>query len=554
MKTTIPNKNFNLNYLLYLISFLILFSCDNLPECESEIFVIDTNDVTLDHPDFSDVIESYNATYNGQSNTINNDIQTNIYVDLSDGITKYAIADRNNRELLQQFFFSVESENDLNYFELSNDSIIQYDGSQALSYFMGAGHRDSSGNLKQGAPIDDAINVIAGKNDLGIIITDGELYDSAAGQVSENPWASDAIKNWFSKNGSLDIIHTNFQEKNGGETFNKHMYLMIFIPENYEGSFVNSFKKDMDSSGVIYKSNNYSTSVSGLYSRDSYPDSQTPGTLQLNTYGEVQGYFSENNFEYIDMTNVAEFTTDNSGIVYYLRDVGDVNGNPFNYPLVEKLFIDLESISNYSVNNVTIAVSNVTEDFSLFKRNYYAKINKPKISIGDDGKDELDENNYLIFDECFNADIDGNQPYDTFEKILEDTKDNFSKMLDPDYRFDSPKIDNKLNDFIFIDNEAGMNNLRNGQKFETVLKFDQKFNEDTKGLYEEKNNIIKVDVIVDKKDFELKPINRSSLTWDKIDRSGIDQTLYISLRNVLNNNKPNSILYTYYIEFGPFNN
>ena len=554
MKTTIPNKNFNLNYLLYLISFLILFSCPGLPECESEIFVIDTNDVTLDHPDFSDVIESYNATYNGQSNTINNNIQTNIYVDLSDGITKYAIADRNNRELLQQFFFSVESENDLNYFELSNNSIIQYDGSQALSYFMGAGHRDSSGNLKQGAPIDDAINVIAGKNDLGIIITDGELYDSAAGQVSENPWASDAIKNWFSKNGSLDIIHTNFQEKNGGETFNKHMYLMIFIPDSYEGSFVNSFKKDMDSSGVIYKSNNYSTSVSGLYSRDSYPDSQTPGTLQLNTYGEVQGYFSENNFEYIDMTNVAEFTTDDSGIVYYLRDVGDDNGKPFNYPLVEKLFIDLESISNYSVNNVTIEVSNVTEDFSLFKRNYYAKINKPKISIGDDGKDELDENNYLIFDECFNADIDGNQPYDTFEKILEDTKDDFSKMLDPDYRFDSPKIDNKLDDFIFIDNEAGMNNLRNGQKFETVLKFDQKFNEDTRGFYEEKNNIIKVDVIVDKKDFELKPINRSSLTWDKIDRSGIDQTLYISLRNVLNNNKPNSILYTYYIELGPFNN
>ena len=116
MKTTITNKNFNLNYLYYLLSFLILTSCPDGTECESEIFIIDTNDVTLDHPDFSDVIESYNATYSGQSNTTNNDIQTNIYVDLSDGITKYAIADRNNKELLQQFFFSVESENDLNYF------------------------------------------------------------------------------------------------------------------------------------------------------------------------------------------------------------------------------------------------------------------------------------------------------------------------------------------------------------------------------------------------------------------------------------------------------
>jgi hypothetical protein len=53
-----------------------------------------------------------------------------------------------------------------------------------------------------------------------------------------------------------------------------------------------------------------------------------------------------------------------------------------------------------------------------------------------------------------------------------------------------------LNDFIFIDNDAGMNNQANKQKFETVLKSDLKFDEDTKGFYAEKNNIIKVDVIV----------------------------------------------------------
>ena len=125
---------------------------------------------------------------------------------------------------------------------------------------------------------------------------------------------------------------------------------------------------------------------------------------------------------------------------------------------------------------------------------------------------------------------------------LENTKDNYSEMLNPDYAFTSPKADSKLNDFIFIDNEAGMNNQANDQKFETVLKFDEKFDEDTKGFYSDKNNIVKVDIIVEQGDFELKTINRQSLTWDKIDRSGVDQTLFISLRNVLNNNKPNSIL------------
>ena len=473
---------------------------------------------------------------------------------MSDGITKYALSDKNNISLLEQFFFGVQNEDNLSYYELSSDSVIKYNDTQALSYFMNDGHKDANGKLKQGAPIDKAFNIIAGDDDLGIVITDGELYDSKSKQVSMNPWASDALKKWFSKNGSLEIIYTDFSESNSGQTFNKHMYLMVFIPDNYSGNFISSLKADLTSSGVQFKSDTYSTNVSGLYDRDSYPDAQTPGTLQLNTYGDTDGYFSENNFEYINLTNIAEFNTFNDGIVYYLRDVGDQNGNPFNYPIVEKLFIDLEAINNYNVEEVKINISNVTEDFNRFKRNYYALKNKPKISKDETGKDMLTDDNYLIFDECSLVDIDNDSPYDTFEKVIEDTKDDYLNILKSAYNFELPKADNKLNDFIFIDNDAGMNNQANNQKFETVLKFDPKFDEDTKGFYAEKNNIIKVDVVVEQEDFILNPINRQSLTWDKIDRSGLDQTLFISLRNVLNNNKPNSILYTYYIELGPFNN
>jgi hypothetical protein len=42
-----------------------------------------------------------------------------------------------------------------------------------------------------------------------------------------------------------------------------------------------------------------------------------------------------------------------------------------------------------------------------------------------------------------------------------------------------------------------MNNQANDQKFETVLKFDEKFDADTKGFYSDKNNIVKVDIIVE---------------------------------------------------------
>jgi hypothetical protein len=557
MKTdNLRPKSFQVNPLKFLFVFLLsinFIGCRTKSECANETAIV-TGDVDINNQDFSDIIEGYNAEYGSASKASNNEIKTNVFVDLSDGITKFALADQNNKNLLEQFFFAVQNEDKLTYYELSNDSLIKYIGTQALSYFTYTGHKDPNGKLKQGAPIDRAFNVIASEDDLGIVITDGELYDSGAKQVSMNPWASDALKQWFGKNGSLEIIYTDFSELNSGQNFNKHMYLMVFIPNNYSGNFIASLKQDLSSSGIQYNSDTYSTNVSDLYDRDLYPNKQTPGTLQLNTYGETEGYFSDNNFEYINLTNVADFNTTDEGIVYYLRDVGDQDGKPFNYPIVEKLFIDLEAINNYDVKEVKINVSNVTEDFNRFKRNFYALKNKPIISKDDSGKDMLTEDNHLIFDECSLVDIDGDYPYDTFEKVLEDTKDDYSKMLNAEYVFTSPKADNKLNDFIFIDNEAGMNNQANNQKFETVLKFNEKFDEDTKGFYSDKNNIIKIDVLVEQEDFKLKPINRQSLTWDKIDRSGKDQTLYVSLRNVLNNNKPNSILYTYYLELGPFEN
>ena len=555
MKTNITKLKSLTRLLLTPLCFFLLsinfIGCGGVPECDNETAII-TGDVDINNQDFSDIIEGYNAKYNSALKASNNEIKTNVFVDLSDGITKFALANQNNKNLLEQFFFAVQNEDNLAYYELSNDSVIKYSDTQALSYFTNTGHKDANGKLKQGAPIDKAFNVIAGENDLGIVITDGELYDSQAKQVSMNPWASDALKQWFGKNGSLEIIYTDFSESNSGQNFNKHMYLMVFIPNNYSGDFIASLKQDLTSSGVQYKSDTYNTNVSGLYNRDLYPDAQTPGTLQLNTYGDTEGYFSDNNFEYINLTNIAEFNTSDEGIVYYLRDVGGPNGKPFNFPIVEKLFIDLEAITNYNVGEVKINVNNVTEDFSRFKRNYYALKNKPRISKDDTGKNSVDVDNYLIFDECSLVDIDGDYPYDTFEKVLEDTKEDYSKMLNAEYAFTSPKADSKLNDFIFIDNEAGMNSLANAQGFETVLKFDEKFDADTNGFYSDKNNIIKIDVTVEQEDFNLKTINRQSLTWDKIDRSGVDQTLFVSLRNVLNNNKPNSILYTYYIELGAF--
>lgn len=516
---------------------------------------IDTTAVTPGSSDFEDIIEKFNSSFLETKSESEYAENTNVYVDLSDGITKYALGDSNNKKLLEQFFFTVQNEENLSYFELSDDQVIPYEGTQALSYFISKGHYDENGKLKMGAPIDQAFNQIASKNELGIVVTDGELYDTVAQEVSMNPWASDAFKSWFSTGGKLNIIYTDFSERNGGKTYNKHMYVIIFIPKEYDGNLIKSLNSDFDSNGINFKSMEFNTDVSNLYNRD-YPDAQTPGTLTFNAeFSNAAGYFSETNFEYINLSEESDFNTYEDGVVYYLRDLGDENGNKRNRPLVEKLFLDLESIENYSVDNVKINISNVSDDFIRFKRNYYAKLNQPEILLAESGKDSLSEENFLVFDDCFTL-IDGIEPYDIYDKVKSDTSDEFIKMLNSEFTYNESDLNSKdIKDFLFLDQEAGSNNEKNLQNFEVVLKFDQKFNEDNLGFSSDQNNIIKVDVLVEKDDFTLKnnTVDRRALTWDKIDDSGVDQTLYTSLLNVLKNNKPNSTIYTYYIEFGPFN-
>jgi len=516
---------------------------------------IDTTATTPGTSDFKDIIEKFNSSFLESKSESEYKNNTNVYVDLSDGITKYALGDSNNKKLLEQFFFTVQNEENLNYFELSDDQVIPYEGSQALSYFISKGHYDDNGRLKMGAPIDQAFNQIAAKNELGIVITDGELYDTVAQEVSMNPWASDAFKSWFSTGGKLNIIYTDFSERNGGKTYKKHMYVIIFIPKDYDGNLIKGLNTDFDDNGVNFKSMEFNTDVSNLYNRD-YPDAQTPGTLTFNEeFSNAAGYFSESNFEYINLSEESDFNTYDDGVVYYLRDLPDQNGNKKNRPLVEKLFLDLESIENYSVDNVKINISNVSDDFIRFKRNYYAKLNQPEILLAESGKDSLSEENFLVFDDCFTL-IDGIEPYDIYDKVKSDTSDEFIKMLNSEFTYNESDLNSKdIKDFLFLDQEAGTNNEKNLQNFEVVLKFDKKFNEDNLGFSSDQNNIIKVDVLVEKDDFTLKnnTVDKRALTWDKIDDSGVDQTLYTSLLNVLKNNKPNSTIYTYYIEFGPFN-
>ena len=478
-----------------------------------------------------------------------------IYVDFSDGITQQALKDKNNLGVFKMLIKGLSTEENTEYYELSSDSMIRYEGSENLSYFTKDGHTDQ-GSFKIGAPIDQAINTIVERDNVGMLITDGELYNKEEQKVSSEAWASKALEKWMNKGHELVIVYTDFVEKHNGIGHDKHMYVMFFIPNN-KTLILDNYISDLEEEGFLYEKLSFSTNSKDLFSRD-YPNAQLPGApTYIEYFGEPMAYLrSENSaMEFIDMTN-ASFNCYEDGLVHYLRDLGNPNtGKPQNYPLFDKLYFEFSSLPNYEVNSVKIVVNDIYEDFRNYKRNILAINNLPVLEKSNNGDDSLNDANYLVFNGM--AEIDGEEPYDTSNVTVDDKADGFISILKDEFKFNKTNYltsDKGIQDFLFIDKSAGeISEINQGGKYEIIIKLDSKLNEDNAFLNSSRQNLFRIDVILD--DVVTKDISKEALTWQKIDGSGTDDALYRSLKNIMKkeNVKPNGVVYSYYVKLGKFN-
>jgi len=505
----------------------------------------------------SKFIEQYHSGFFPDEIVTKSNDKVGVYVDFSDGITKYCLSNENNKNVYKKFFASISYlNNSTDYFELSNDSLIQYPNTNIINYFQGSGFKTADGIYKKGAPIDKAINKIVENDNVGVLITDGELYNKSAKAVSKDFWASKAFAKWFKKGNKLEIVFTNFTESNNGKDYKKHMYIMFFIPNNSENKILENYLADLKAANLDYKTLSFSTNISNMYTRE-YKNAQTPGADKyLEYFTEAEAYYQspERAFEFIDFS-LAPFNINDDGLVYYLRDLGDENGNKRNYPLLDKLFFHFDTLKNYNVNKIKIVVHDVNKDFNNFKRNLLAKQNPPKLTKNSNGKDSLTVENYLVFD-CLTT-IDEEYPYDIIDKSQQDTINGFESILTNDFEYHKKTFDISdlgVQDFLLLDQTAGeVNQANDSDKYEIVLKFNDQLNEDTKGLNDNEPNLFRVDVILEEAIIKNMEEAEAALTWDKIDNSGIDEALYISLKNTMIHNTPKGVIYSYYLKFNPFN-
>jgi hypothetical protein len=517
-----------------------------------------------DYPDYAsdeeeidvDRIEAYHQKHFPVSSVDEPKDNPAIYVDFSDGITKYSLSDKNNEDIYKMLFKVAAVDQSVEYFELSNDQLITYNGGEHMAYFTGDGFNDENGVLKMGAPIDKAINAIVESDNVGVLVTDGELYNKETGKVSENTWASQAFEKWMNKGHELVVVYTDFVEQNNGKTFNKHMYVMFFIP-NEKNELLESYLKELEDEGFQYKELSFSTNTDNLYTRE-YPNAQLPGASKyLEYFGDPAGYYrSESSaMEFIDMTP-ADFHCEEDGLVYYLRDVGNENtGKPQNYPIFEKLYFSFSTLPNYEVKDLKIVIHDVYDDFKNYKRNILALENLPVLEKAIDGTDSLNDANYLVFNGM--PTVDSEEPYDTSNVTVDGIADRFSPILKDIFKFnmtDFKTSDKGVMDFIYLDQSAGkVSEINKDGKYEIILKLSDKLNADNSFVNTSKENLFRIDIVLE--NVEPTPIDKEALTWKRIDDGEVDDALYRSLKNIMKKEdvKPHGVVYSYYVKLAPFN-
>ena len=144
------------------------------------------------------------------------------------------------------------------------------------------------------------------------------------------------------------------------------------------------------------------------------------------------------------------------------------------------------------------------------------------------------------------------------KKNVKDTVDSFASILIPEFKYNQRAFsmsDKGILDFLELDTDAGWNNEQNEGLYEVLVSFSPKLNDANPNLNQTRENLFRVDIVLEDAALNQNTLNKEALTWLRMDDKGLDEALYISLKNILEdkNNKPSGVVYSYYIKLGPFN-
>lgn len=466
----------------------------------------------------NEIIGTYQKIYNNEP--LNAQAQRfAIYLDYS-GSVKTAFKDANTQQFYQLFINSLKIST-VDFFEVNNFSVDKIDNLEKSQLYKKV--KDASKFKGDNAPLNKTVEQIVANNTEAVFITDGELWENGE---RDDPWAREEFEKWLKNGNKLEFFVTNHLD--GGKQ--KHLFYICFVPKNTESAVASDFKFYLDNS-VEAKNFQYSYfSFSNNTTKITKADYQLKtGGLNENTFMDETVYINQPDYEFISLSSSWK------DLFKYIANAYDKNGNPIKggAPLLSRLGVDVSGLEFYDVNNLSVKVYNISDDFHKLKRIMEVKENTPTFWTDENGEIVLDENRQKTV--ICPGDWEG---YNDKGELVMDTVFKTSKGL--------PVIEGLLT----LDQEK-LADFKSQKKGEVNLKLSQNF---SGSMSESDYNLLRVDICLSGVTVNTSNINFQNFIWQG-KQVKENRSMYNSILGALNAANPEGkVVYTYYINTLPYKN
>jgi hypothetical protein len=380
------------------------------------------------------------------------------------------------------------------------------------------------------APIEEAIQKIVANHNDAILITDFEEY-TPNGKEQTFAYAKKYFIEWLQKGNSITFFYNKFHEKNNKTKIDtdKNLYFAVFnYGKKSKDGLSQKFVDALNGRGVNYKTFDLNTNPFTI-TNDYGGVDKTGLANRLVGYAKTNknGFLlkPEKPFEFIGIKKTWDKSFDKDNIQKIIKESSGV--------FLNKLFLNADQTkqSCYILNKIKLNTVDVTEDFKEFAMFKEASEKHKPILTKDEGKND-------VWDSESRKDTFIKNYYVVNTKVLK--KEKLYK-----YNENSPKLD-EVFDYdakIFSDH---LKNTPNKIELKTLLHKNYVVEKISKN---NSKSLLRIDYVIDEPTANITNSQLNDFSWKSgINQSTINNSLYESIRNTIQEFKPNDVLYSYFIK------
>ena len=380
------------------------------------------------------------------------------------------------------------------------------------------------------APLEETLKRIVGAKNDALLITDFEEY-TPDGNEQLYAYAKSYFTQWLKGGNSITLYYTPYQESNLSLSSTKNLYFAVFSfgkdSNRDKGGIKSEIEKALEGRGLQYKT--FELDPSPYRLQNNYGGNDRSGLKNKVLIQNTSIFFNglektQKPYEIIGL--IPPF---NENLADMVEQISIQQQDRL---FLQGLQLDASRQQAYQLKKVRVAVQDITTDFEHYARCQEAQMNHVPTFMRNDKKEQIWDTKSQkdpIIEECYVHNTDS---------------------LKPTYRYTSPGSVDTWEEVLDLDEDIFLGHLKNDPaKIETRVVFHKNYSPDK---IKNPNALLRIDLLIEQSDPNLGNPQLNDFKWVSLIKkeNGENASLYESIRSTLQDVRPSSILYSYYVKFG----